>query len=234
VLQQQAQEDIAEAAACTSEGQTENAELALDAYGNTVAQIVSLMNNMNSDSDFSQNLVAAITAKNASNILVLGNLIESQKLPPQAAERILTNAVKKLTRCIAKLEDKEARIQLKNKLKATTEELGDIHLDEDTELALNETDEENAVNGDVTCSDVTEEESEDNNDGKDLNRGQTKKAQRQENNINSDTEGTDSGFAVNGVDDDNDGVDDVDTDDQNQQGDKNKGNGNGNGKGGTR
>lgn len=138
VLEEQALENLAEAAVMIEEGQPEDAEVTLNAYSEKIAaamEYVALLTDPNNPDNGIEKakLVEALAARSSSNIQSLGNILD--KLPPQAAQRVAVNVVRTMTKSIEKYE-KKLQIQLKNDLKKTTEILENADLDEETETAL--------------------------------------------------------------------------------------------------
>lgn len=256
LLQELALERLAEAAVMTEEGQTENAEITLDAFSAKLAEAKDFIETLDPESDEAQTLVKALAERNASNIEVLGNMIMSEKLPPQAAERIFVNAVRSVMKSIDKY-DKKTQIQLKNSLKKTTEIMENTDLDEETENTLEDientdqtdqtdqteqTEQTSVSNTDVdedqddssTDADITEENNNKENKqevvtGQNSNPGQTNKEQKEEKNNNIKNDNTNNNDINNDVSEDGQG--DETQKDNNNGSEKNHGGGNGGGKG---
>lgn len=254
LIEEQALENLAEAAVMIEEDQSEDAEVTLNAYSEKIAAALEYVNAMDPNSEDGQKLLTALTARNSSNVQTLGNLLD--KLPPQAAQRVAVNVVRTMTKSIEKY-DKKIQIQLKHDLKKTTELLENTELDEETETALeglenidqtnqteqtDQTDQTSATNTDVdedqvdntTDTEVTVENNKKENKhevvtGQDSNPGQTNKEQKEEKNNNIKNDNENNNDINNDVIEDGQG-DETQKDNNNGSGKNNSG-GNGGGKG---
>jgi len=135
LLEDQALERIAEAGVLIEKGDSEQAEGALKAYSEKVAEaqaFVALL--AETDSETTQKLETALSQTHAKNVQTLGGLLD--KLPPQAAQRVAVNIVRSMEKSIAKMDKKDLKMVAKELKKATKGIEDDSELTEEDETAL--------------------------------------------------------------------------------------------------
>lgn len=112
LITEQANEDLAEAAALDVKGDEENVEKTLTSYSEKIVKAQEFLALVeDKDSEESQKLQEALTKVNANNVVVLGALLE--KLPPQAAQKVALNIVRAMEKALvkaAKLEEKQGQV----------------------------------------------------------------------------------------------------------------------------
>lgn len=112
LITEQANEDLAEAAALDVKGDEENVEKTLTSYSEKIVKAQEFLALVeDKDSEESQQLQVALTKVNANNVVVLGGLLE--KLPPQAAQKVALNIVRAMEKALvkaAKLEEKQGQV----------------------------------------------------------------------------------------------------------------------------
>lgn len=134
LLEEQALERIAEADALIENGNTEEAEVALQAYSEKVTEAQAFLATLTeTDSETMQKLETALSESHAKNIQTLGGLLD--KLPPQAAQKVALNVVKSMEKSIAKMEKKD-QLRVAKELKKAAEGLEDTELSEEDQEAL--------------------------------------------------------------------------------------------------
>ncbi len=135
LIQEQALEKLAESDEMIEQEKPDLAEEAIKQYTEKIEEAQNFLATLEDPtSEAAQKLQAALEQTNSSSIVVLGGLLE--KLPPQAAQRVAVNIVKKMTKAIEKYDRKA--------LKDISEELAD------------EADQENLLNTDAESPDSEE------------------------------------------------------------------------------
>lgn len=134
LLEDQALERMAEAQALIEEGNTEDAEVALQAYSAKVTEAQAFVAALtDTDSETREKLETALSNSHANNIQTLGGLLD--KLPPQAAEKVALNVVRSMEKSIAKMEKKE-QLKVAKELRKATKGLEDDEVTEEAQEAL--------------------------------------------------------------------------------------------------
>lgn len=134
LLEDQALERMAEAQALIEEGNTEDAEVALQAYSAKVTEAQAFVATLTeTDSETREKLETALSNSHAKNIQTLGGLLD--KLPPQAAEKVALNVVRSMEKSIAKMEKKE-QLKVAKELRKATKGLEDSEIAEEDQEAL--------------------------------------------------------------------------------------------------
>lgn len=159
LIEEQGLERIAEAVALIEQGDTEQAEVALNAYTKKVAEAQEFLAQLG-ETETRLKLETALSTTHAKNIITLGGLLE--KLPEQAAQRVALNIVRSMENSIAKMDKKDLRMAAQE-LKKVTKGLEDSELAEEDEAALENLDqtleegelEDIATNSDTTLNSTT-------------------------------------------------------------------------------
>ncbi|MDA8228491.1 MAG: DUF5667 domain-containing protein [Desulfitobacterium hafniense] len=134
LLEDQALERIAEAGALIEQGDTEEAEGAITAYTEKIAEAQAFLALLTeTDSETTVKLETALSKTHANNIQTLGGLLE--KLPPQAAQKVALNVVRSMEKSITKM-DKKDQLMVAKELRKATKGLEDSELSEEDQAAL--------------------------------------------------------------------------------------------------
>ncbi|AFQ45901.1 DUF5667 domain-containing protein [Desulfosporosinus meridiei] len=134
LLADQALERIAEAGALIEEGNAEEAEVALIAYSEKVAEAQAFLASLTeTESETIEKLETALSKTHANNIQTLGGLID--KLPPQAAQKVALNVVRSMEKSIAKMEKKD-QLKVATELRKAIKGLEENELTEEDAAAL--------------------------------------------------------------------------------------------------
>lgn len=158
LLEDQALQNIAQAAAMVESGDTEEAQVAIEGYTQKLAEAQAFLEDLAAtDSETAQKLELAMSQSHAQNIQTLGGLLD--KLPPQASKKIALNIVRSMEKSIAKMEKKDQR-ELAKELRKATENIEESELTEEEQLALDalenslDIDEENSEVPDTAATDM--------------------------------------------------------------------------------
>jgi hypothetical protein len=134
LLEEQALERIAEAQALIEEGDTYEAESALQAYTEKVIEAQAFIATLaETDSEMMQKLETALSNTRAQNVQTLGGLLD--KLPPQASQKVALNIVRSMEKAIVKMEKKDQQ-KVAKALRKATQGVEDIELAEEDQEAL--------------------------------------------------------------------------------------------------
>ncbi|MCO5385752.1 MAG: DUF5667 domain-containing protein [Desulfosporosinus sp.] len=134
LLEEQALERIAEAGALIEQGDTEEAEGAITAYTEKIAEAQAFLALLTeTDSETTEKLETALSKTHANNIQTLGGLLE--KLPPQAAQKVALNVVRSMEKSITKMDKKDQQ-KVAKELRKAAKGLEDSELSEEDQAAL--------------------------------------------------------------------------------------------------
>lgn len=134
LLEVQALERLSEAQAMLEKGDTQEAEVALQAYSGKLAEAQAFLATLTeTDSETLQKLETALSDSPANNIQTLGGLLD--KLPPQAAQKVALNVVRSMGKSITKMEKKD-QLRVAKELKKATQGLEENELTEEDQEAI--------------------------------------------------------------------------------------------------
>lgn len=140
LLEDQALEKMAEAETMLKDGNTQEAQTAMDGYSQKLSEAQAFLDKLAaSDSETMQKLELALGQTNAKNIQTLGGLLD--KLPPQAQQKVALNIVRSMEKSIAKMEKKD-QLKLAKELKKAANNVDEENLtkeDQATVAALDQT-----------------------------------------------------------------------------------------------